>query len=193
MAVGLMSLSSNWVQSFGTSVVRVVECDVPAGSLLDRRMLDAAYFSDSYRAPLCKGQASMADIFFGLFGHSPIWIKTLLLIRNRIASGFGLDVPKSSDILHPIQQAHYQVGDTIGPWPIFLLTDNELIAGRDNKHLDFRLSLLRELHDGKPSVVVSTICDVHNVLGKIYLFFIVPFHKWGVKKLIEAAVISGRL
>jgi hypothetical protein len=188
-----MSLSSDWVQSFGKYIVSVTECDVPASSSLDRRMLDAAYFSDSYRAPLRKGQASMADIFFGLFGHSPVWIKTLLLIRNRIACGFGLDVPKSSDILQPIQQARYQVRDTIGPWPIFLLTDNELIAERDNKHLDFRLSLLRELHDGEPSVVVSTICNVHNVLGKIYLFFIVPFHKWGVKTLIGAAVIAGRL
>jgi Protein of unknown function (DUF2867) len=156
-------------------------------------MVNAAHFRDSYRAPLHKGQADMPDVFFSLFGHLPAWITTLLLIRNRIAAVFGLDVPKSSDILHPIQQARYEVGDAIGPWPIFLLNDNELIAGRDNKHLDFRVSLLREIHDGKPSLVVSTICEVHNLLGKVYLFVIVPFHKWGVKQMIEAAVISGRV
>ena len=102
-----MGLSSDCVQSFWECIVSVAECDIPADSSLDRRMLDAAQFCDSYRAPLCNGQASMGDIFFGIFGHHPIWIKTLLLFRNRIASGFGLDVPKSSDILHPIQQARY--------------------------------------------------------------------------------------
>lgn len=42
-------------------------------------------------------------------------------------------------------------------------------------------------------VVVSTVCNVHNLYGKIYLFFIVPFHKWGVKQLMSRAVRAGRL
>ena len=30
------------------------------------------------------------------------------------------------------------------------------------------------------SVVVTTICTVHNLSGKIYLFLVVPFHTYGV-------------
>ena len=88
---------------------------------------------------------------------------------------------------------NYKVGDTIGPWPIFALSATELIAGRDNSHLDFRLSVLRAQEEYKPVVIVSTICNVHNLYGKIYLFFIIPFHKWGVQKLIARAVEAGRL
>ena len=43
------------------------------------------------------------------------------------------------------------------------------------------------------SVVVSTICSVHNLSGKIYLFFIVPFHRTGVKSLMANAVAAKRL
>jgi hypothetical protein len=173
--------------------VLVEECDFPADSSLDRKMVGTAFFQDSYRAPLCNAHATMADIFFDLFGHNPGWVKALLLMRNRVAAAFGLEVPKASDIQNPIQKASYQVGDVIGPWPIFSLSEHELIAGRDNAHLDFRLSLLRERRGVQSSVVVSTVCDVHNLYGKIYLFFIVPFHKWGVKQMISRAVRAGRL
>jgi hypothetical protein len=43
------------------------------------------------------------------------------------------------------------------------------------------------------SVVVSTICSVHNLSGKIYLFFIVPFHRTGVQSLLANAVAAKRL
>jgi hypothetical protein len=135
----------------------------------------------------------MTDIFFGLFGHHPNWVKALLIARNRIVSNFGLDVPEDAEILRPTQRDTYEVGDKIGPWPIFSMTEHELVVGRDNKHLDFRLSLLREPGISGSMIVVSTICDVHNLFGKIYLAIIAPFHKWGVKHIISAAVQAHRL
>jgi hypothetical protein len=58
-----------------------------------------------------------------------------------------------------------------------LLSEDEVIAGRNNKHLDFRVSVLK-LRDGDgSSVVVSTVCRVHNLAGKLYLSFVVPFYR----------------
>lgn len=173
--------------------MNVKECDLPLASALDHRLVQSAYFRDSYRAPLVNPRQDMVGIFFAIFGHQPGWMKALLIARNWIASRCGLDVPAASDIMNVSRKARYQVGDTIGPWPIFSLTETELVAGRDNRHLDFRLSLLRITHDGVSSVVVSTVCSVHNRSGKIYLFFIAPFHKWGVKRLVSKAMIAGRL
>lgn len=161
--------------------------------MLDPAMVAAAFFKDSYSAPLCNANVSMPELFFHLFGHHPLWIKRLLILRNRIASWCGLAVPAAADIMTPQIKNDYHVGDIIGPWPIFALSDNELVAGRDNGHLDFRLSILRISAEGAPRVVVSTICSVHNFAGKAYLFFIIPFHKWGVQRLIKAAVLAGRL
>jgi bifunctional pyridoxal-dependent enzyme with beta-cystathionase and maltose regulon repressor activities len=60
-------------------------------------------------------------------------------------------------------------GEKIGPWPIVHLSENELVAGRNNKHLDFRLSVLKETSGAIPTAVVSTICTPHNAFGKVYL------------------------
>jgi Protein of unknown function (DUF2867) len=45
----------------------------------------------------------------------------------------------------------------------------------------------------RTSVVVSTICTVHNLTGKLYLFFVVPFHRYGVRKLMANALAARRL
>jgi Protein of unknown function (DUF2867) len=42
-------------------------------------------------------------------------------------------------------------------------------------------------------VVVTTICTVHNAFGKFYLFFIAPFHRYGVRKLMSNALAAQRL
>ena len=52
---------------------------------------------------------------------------------------------------------------------------------------------MRETDGTTASVVVSTVCVVHNLSGKIYLRFIVPFHKWGVQRLMSNAIGAGRL
>jgi len=171
----------------------VTECDIPSASVLDRRLIEAAYFRDSYRAPLSRTRASVVDIFFGIFAHHPLWMKILLIVRNRIASFCGLDAPTASEIINIEIKSSYGVGDKIGVWPIFSLTETELLVGRDNKHLDFRLSVLRVADGETASVVVSTLCTVHNAFGKLYLFLVIPFHKWGVQRLISNAIIAGRL
>jgi Protein of unknown function (DUF2867) len=171
----------------------IEECDVPSLSVLDRRLIEAAFFRDSYRAPLAHAQASVVDIFFGVFGHHPLWMKSILIARNRVASFCGLDAASVSEIMKPEVKRSYNVGDKIGPWPIFSLTQSELVAGRDNKHLDFRLSVLKEGNGEAVSAVISTVCTTHNAFGRIYLFFIIPFHKWGVRRLLSRAVAAGRL
>ncbi|MCJ0763974.1 DUF2867 domain-containing protein [Variovorax terrae] len=160
---------------------------------MDRRWVGAAYFRDSYRAPMHRSDAGAVDLFLGIFAHRPTWIRVILMIRNAAASLCGLDAPTAAEVMNPVFKARYAVGDRIGAWPIFALTDNELVAGRDNRHLDFRVSVLRMVDGGTASVVVSTVCVVHNTFGKVYLFCIVPFHSWGVRRLISNAVTSGRL
>ena len=53
--------------------------------------------------------------------------------------------------------------------------------------------MLRLVDGDTESVVVSTVCSVHNLAGKIYLFFIVPFHRAGVQSLLANAVTAKRL
>jgi len=171
----------------------VIECEVPSSSVLGQDLIRSAYFHDSYRVPLARPGLSIVEIFFALFGHTPFWMKALLIARNAIARRFGLEAPTAAEILHPTMRAGYRVGDKIGPWPIYHIGEDEIVAGRNNRHLDFRLSVLRVKDGDAESVVVSTICSVHNLSGKIYLFFIAPFHRTGVKSLMSNAVAAKRL
>jgi hypothetical protein len=171
----------------------VVACEVPVLSVLDRGLIDGAFFHDSYRAPLSRAPASVVEVFFAIFGHHPKWLKAVLVSRNWLASRFGLEAPTSAEIMRPRVRASYSVGDKIGPWPIFHITETELIAGRDNKHLDFRLSVLKEPIAGGSSTVVSTVCTTHNIVGKLYVLVVIPFHKWGVPRLMSRALAQGRL
>ncbi len=106
-----------------------VECDVPLASALQPRLVATAYFCDAYRAPLTPPPAGVVEIFFIIFGHHPQWIKHVLVLRNRLAKRCGLSVPTKADIMMPVRRQNYEVGDTIGPWPIFsVLTTNSLLA-----------------------------------------------------------------
>jgi hypothetical protein len=161
--------------------------------MLDRQFVEAAYYQDSYCAPLSQPGAAVVDIFRGIFAHHPAWMKAALILRNCIVCFFGLHSAAAAEVLKFRVQGGYAIGGKMGVWPILALTDTEVVTGRDNKHLDFRLSVLKVTDGGKIEVVVTTVCKVNNVFGKIYLFFVLPFHKWGLKKIISRAVAAGRI
>jgi hypothetical protein len=167
-------------------------CPLPATTVLEAERIAAASFWDSYRAPLTRAELTMPELFAAIFAHHPAWAKALLIVRNRVMSPLGVDVPADSEVWDFSLKPHYGVGDTIGPWPIFALAPTELIAGRDNGHLDFRVSLLKGATPA-PSVTVTTVCTVHTRFGHTYLAAIKPFHRWGVRALLRRAVAAGRI
>lgn len=166
---------------------------IPSGSMLDLRFIESAYFWDAYSVPLRYRSTGIIDVFLRIFAHHPWYMKLALIIRNRVARWFGLDAASATNVLHPVFKSSYIVGEKIGVWPIIFISEAEIIAGRDNTHLDFRLSVLKTADAENARVTVSTVCRVHNVFGKVYLFFVIPFHKWGVKQIISNAVAAERL
>jgi hypothetical protein len=180
------------VSGEAVGAVIVTTCELPPHSAIDPRIARQASYAESYSVPLTHA-TSVVDVFFAVFGHHPAWLKGLLLVRHRIGSWFGLGAAATSDILNPTRRNAYRPGDTIGAWPIYFLSDDELVAGRDNRHLDFRVSVLKQSVDGVPSAVVSTVCRTHNRFGELYLKIVVPFHRWGLRRLLAEAHRAGRL
>jgi hypothetical protein len=156
-------------------------------------LIERADFRDAYRVPLRCPDLAVVDIFFGIFAHRPAWMTLMLITRNKAAALAGLETPTTSEVMTPEKQDHYAVGEKIGPWPIFFLGADELVAGRDNKHMDFRLSIMKVRDDSGPSVVASTLCTIHNAFGRLYLATVIPFHKLGLRKLLARAVAAQRL
>ena len=171
----------------------VVECDVPCHSALGKDSIEQADFRDAYCAPLSRSDLSVVEIFFAIFARRPGWMNLMLIARNKAAALAGLEVPTTAEIINMGMRDRYFVGEKIGPWPIFFLGSDELVAGRDNKHMDFRLSIMK-VHDGiRPSIIVSTLCMTYNKLGQYYLYSIIPFHKFGLRRLMASALAAQRL
>jgi hypothetical protein len=109
--------------------MHVVECDVPSSSVLGPDVIRTAYFHDSYRAPLAHPELGIVDIFFALFGHTPLWMKLLLIVRNMVAGLFGLQVSTVGEIMKPEVRCAYSVGEKIGLGRSFLLATMKLSLG----------------------------------------------------------------
>ena len=75
----------------------------------------------------------------------------------------------------------YHVGDRLGIFSVFGKTENELLLGIDDSHLDVRVSVLK-FSGGEPrSYVVSTVVKVHNWLGHLYMAPVGRLHPLVVK------------
>jgi Protein of unknown function (DUF2867) len=87
----------------------------------------------------------------------------------------------------------FAVGERVGLFAVQAIFANELILGLDDKHLNFRVSVLRSAQDGIEKVTVSTVVELNNLLGRAYLFVIKPFHKLIVRSILQNALNGGRI
>lgn len=99
--------------------------------------------------------------------NGPKWVTPLMALRNLIVAPFGI---KTSAPLDKNQKA-------IGMFPIVHKSDDKLVLGFDDKHLNFRIVIEVENIHSNTFVYSSTYVQTHNILGKAYLFMVKPFHK----------------
>lgn len=99
----------------------------------------------------------------------PSWARFLLVIRRIVTAPFGLDNDGP------------EADDKMGIFPVESETADEVIAGFDDKHLNFRVAVLR--HEGQISL--ATWVAPHNIGGRIYLAAIMPFHIAIVKNALR--------
>ncbi len=133
----------------------VTASDLPAGSLLLERV-KSDDFLDCYSVPSGMSPRKAAEVITNF----PGWARFLLQIRKVVTAPFGLlnDGPASTD--------------KVGIFPVEVETERELIAGFNDRHLNFRVSVLSE--EGR--VFLATWVHPHNIGGQIYLKAILPFH-----------------
>jgi hypothetical protein len=164
--------------------------DFPSHSQIHADFVCRASLVESYRFELPVADMAVTDIFLAIFSRKPWWMKAAIILRNIVVKPFGIETPFVADVLSNARRPTYRVGETIWAWPIFALTGDELVAGRDNKHLDFRVSVLKSVEDGVQFATVSTVCVTHNRAGEIYLKTILPIHKRGIRFLMSRALAN---
>ena len=128
---------------------------LPAFSALHGR-IKPGDFVDCYRVSSPLPPRVAADIVTAF----PWWARGLLHLRRWLTTPFGIDNDGP------------QVPDRVGIFPVEHNTPTELIAGFDDIHLDFRVSVMSD----NGHVLLATWVHPHHIGGWIYLWAIMPFH-----------------
>jgi hypothetical protein len=145
-------------------------------------------FLDGQSVPLSHPALDAADLTIATFFAMPGWVKALLRVRNVLVTPLGLKTGRPGDLRPPTREEI--TGCTYaGIFAVHSATPDEVVLGADDKHLDFRVSILRSAHDGL--VALSTWVRPHNRLGRAYLAFVYPFHRIIVARCLANAARLG--
>lgn len=125
---------------------------------------------DSYSIDLRSSkQDSMRVLATRTVGDPPAWIKALVAVRDAVVTPFG--VKTSGEV-----RASRADDDRVDFFPVQWEGDDEIVLGEDDRHLNFRLSLLRRKSPTGTQLIATTVVHSHNAFGLTYLNLIRPFH-----------------
>ncbi|WP_158272814.1 DUF2867 domain-containing protein [Limnohabitans sp. T6-5] len=150
-------------------------------------------FADAYEAPCCQADIGVEEAYWAVFGAEPTWVQWLMRVRGLIAVRLGLAHPFNSPRMLSGGIPLFQPGLRVGPFTVQSVSATELIVGDDDKHLNFRISCLKTPRDGQAFITLSTVVQIHNRLGHVYMFIVKPFHRFIAPFMVRRAMIQGRL
>lgn len=170
--------------------VRVVPVPVHSEVLTSLERVD---FADAYEIPISKPQLDASAVYWAVFGVEPVWVRWLMRWRGHIAIRLGLTHPFDTVKASPSSVPTFQLGRRVGPFTVQSVSAHEVIVGDDDKHLNFRISCLKTVSGGRAFITVSTVVQIHNTLGRFYMFVVKPFHRFIAPFMVRRAVSEGRL
>lgn len=138
-------------------------------------LLAGAQFMDAYRLELEDAALDARQAAERMMARAPRWVDALLVLRNIIVVPFGLKT--SGEERKP--------RDIIGIFPVVSETPERLVAGFNDKHLDFRVVVDIATEGARQSVTATTLVLTHNWLGRTYLKIILPFHRLVVRAMLR--------
>ncbi len=108
----------------------------------------------------------------------------LMNLRDAIVKVFGL---KTSDTGLSHEADYYPVGSVAMAFHVIDRNEKEIVMGEKDKHLDFRVSVLKD--SATSHIYVTTIVRFNHWSGKLYFLPVKPFHcvliKNSIKRLIK--------
>jgi len=164
----------------------VQKIDLPTETLAARAFPRLDY-ADAYRIRLPDGMPNDLDtIARAALGAAPRWVALLMRLRDRLVGIIGL---KTASRLMRRDLGHdtFQVGDRLGIFKVFDRRADELLLGEDDRHLDFRVSVLVKNDGSAGWAIISTVVRFNSWLGRAYFLPVRQFHKLRVPAMLRNA------
>ena len=132
-----------------------------------QRILPGHQFADAYKVPAPPGLGAIEATRLA-FAQGPLWIRSLMGLRNRLVRLVGLKPARASG------------------FPVVRESADEVVLGFDDRHLDFRIVVT--VAGG--FVTVTTLVRWHNAWGRAYLAAVMPFHRVIAARMVEGVGVA---
>jgi hypothetical protein len=139
-------------------------------------LLPGAQFADAYRIEVDDLTLNARQAAERMIARQPRWAEALVTLRNILVTPFGLKTSGASTSAPR---------EMVGIFPIVSERPDRLVAGFNDKHLDFRLVVDVAASGARRNVTATTLVLTHNWLGRTYLAIIMPFHRLIVRALLR--------
>ena len=165
--------------------------NIPNGSLAEHAFPRIDY-ADTYRVQLPPNAPHDIDILYQTVFSLPStsWVVRLMSLRNRLVRIIGLKTVEPQDT--PLPSRPLQPGDKTKFLKVVDRSANELLLGEDDRHLDLRISVLRQENETSVWLVVTTVVRFNNWLGRLYFLPVRPFHQRIVPWMLNSAANTFR-
>ena len=151
--------------------VREVTPQIDAATLLA-----GAQFMDAYRLEVSGASLDARRAAERMMARAPRWVDLLLAVRNIMVAPFGLKTSGGEG---------RTPRDIIGIFPVVSETPDRLVAGFNDRHLDFRVVVDIATTGRQQNITATTLVLTHNWLGRAYLTIILPFHRLVVRAMLR--------
>lgn len=173
--------------------MKIIKTRIPEDSSLYANHSEYNYI-DSYEGIVNDKNniVNIVDVGNAFLKPGPKWADSLFALRNKVVALFGLKTPNDIGEIKKTGNYKFEPGERVGLFRVFSRTNNEIILGEDDKHLNFRVSLFLEEpknNKTKKIITVTTIVIYNNWFGQLYFYPVKPFHKLivqtGLKKNLQ--------
>jgi hypothetical protein len=141
-------------------------------------LLAGAQFIDAYSVTVHGAALDARQAAVKMLQQQPRWIRSLMALRDLFVTPFGL---KTADA------ARGSTANRVGFFPVLSETPHRIVAGLNDRHLDFRVVVEVIGSDTGQNVTATTVVLTHNRLGRAYLAIILPFHRLIVRSMLRQA------
>lgn len=166
----------------------VSKTQLPASSMLSGGNFD---YVDSYATAFESQNLTIETVGKAFLSSAPPWVGALMALRNKIVGVFGLKTSnKVTNRQELFDNFRCEPGQRLGLFKVFQKRHNEVILGEDDKHLNFRVSLLLNPsnHSKEHTLTISTTVQFHNWLGRLYFIPVRPFHQLIVPSMLRGII-----
>ncbi|MDR2125701.1 MAG: DUF2867 domain-containing protein [Prevotellaceae bacterium] len=169
-------------------IIKVTKSILPVNSLA-QDYLPADYVDVFGTEALDDERLTPDNLLIAVWTDFPKWIKMLFKLRDRLVKPFGLKTSADEkDFKHKFEKA-VRNGGRFQLMNVLAKSANEIVVQLADTHLTAEMSVHTEKSNGNQlKITFITIVHFHNVLGKVYFFFVRPFHKIIVKTALKRSI-----